>query len=84
MIRLPIFLSLAVIALPVPALATESSATTQTASKPEKPKKICRKTEDSSYSRIGKGRVCKTAEEWAADDAKSGQANRAVRSVTAD
>lgn len=87
MIRVPLLLSLTILAMPAPALASEPApaATTEaTATKPEKPKKICRKAEESSYSRLGSGRVCKTAEEWAADDAKPKTVRTATRSVTAE
>jgi hypothetical protein len=38
------------------------------ATPPEKPKKICRQTEQSLGTHIRSGRQCKTAEQWEADD----------------
>ena len=48
-----------------------------------KPKKICKQAEASSTGRIGSGKVCKTAEEWAQHDEKSGS-SRSVRRIKRD
>lgn len=47
------------------AASTEAPATPTEAQKPAKPKKICRKLNAGTGSRLdGGGKVCKTAEEW--------------------
>ena len=81
----------AALVLTSPSMADEPVATSSEApakpAKAPKPKKICRDSEVSSYSRVGSGKTCHTAEEWAAidaggKDAKSG--GRAVRSFGGD
>lgn len=74
-----------------PSFASEPVASSSEApakpSKPPKPKKICRDAEVSSYSRVGAGKTCHTAEEWAAIDSggKDGKTGgRAVRSYGGD
>lgn len=77
----------ALISMPALAAADETAAPVQTdAAKPAKPKKICRKAEASSTSRIGVARVCKTAEEWAAADGNgaSTSGSRSVKSYSGD
>lgn len=53
-----------------PALAAdpssgEAASTATAAAKPAKAKKVCRETFVKTGSRMGGGRKCKTAEEWA-------------------
>ena len=60
------------LALAAPAFAetgdSQQPPATPTA-KPAKEKKICRKNELAMGSRVSMGRICKTASEWAAEDA---------------
>ena len=48
-----------------------------------KPRKICKQAEASSTGRIGSAKVCKTAEEWAKHDEKTGS-SRSVRTIKRD
>jgi len=78
----------ALLAFAAPALASDASATSTSSAAMEapaaKPKKLCRAGESNSAGRIGSGRVCKTAEEWAKVDAEKKSGGRSVRSIKAD
>ena len=43
--------------------------------KPGKPEKVCRESQRELGSRIRTGRVCKTAEQWEAEDARAAPAS---------
>jgi hypothetical protein len=65
------------------ALAGEPTpAATEAGAKPPKPKRICRQGPANSTGRIGTGRVCKTADEWAEIDAGGGLRGNGTRAVT--
>ena len=51
------------------------------AAAPEKPKLICRESEQTLGSHIRTGRRCKTAEEWQQDDARRDQLPTTLRIV---
>ncbi|MFN3388656.1 MAG: hypothetical protein ACK40O_06955 [Allosphingosinicella sp.] len=79
-------------AIAMPAVAAEkdtpkAAAAEQSAEKPQKkvkPKKICRESHDTT-SRMGGGRLCLTAEQWAERD-KQGRAgsSRSAKSDSAN
>lgn len=63
--------ALAVAASPLPVIAADAPAKDAAASAPAKvkAKKICRESFKKTGSRMGGGRTCRTAEEWATVDA---------------
>ena len=85
--RYALFLLAAAIAVPAVAAAPDvpaPAAAEPSAEKPQKKakaKKICRESQD-TVSRMGGGRLCLTAEQWADRDRNGGKAggSRAVRS----
>ena len=77
-------LALAALSLSAPLFADDAAAPAS-ATRPEKPKKICREAPVSSTSRIGVGRACRTQAQWDEIAAHGPQTSaRAVQSTSAD
>ena len=54
-------------------LMTAPAAPTTEPATPEKPRLVCRKSQQETGSHIRTGRRCKTAEEWAREDEERGR-----------
>ena len=68
-------LSLVTAAPAVAQTAADDQPAAAKSAKPAKEKKICRTNELAMGSRVSTGRICKTAAQWAAEDARNSGAH---------